>query len=104
MNEPDLKQSSQKLNKLKVRPKRSFAARIGKSLKPKCTTLQSPATKKSYFETMHISCKSDRYQSGHNYAGVILYQYNGKSDWRTANETHYKSGYIVIQDTDSEIC
>ena len=53
-------------------------------------------------ETMHISCRSDTYQPGHNYAGVIIYQYDGKSDWRTANNTHCKSGYIVIQDTDSE--
>ena len=53
-------------------------------------------------ETMHISCKSDTYQPGHNYGGVIIYQYNDKSEWRTANNTHCKSGYIVIQDTDSE--
>ena len=36
-------------------------------------------------ETMHISCKSDKYQKDHNYAGVIIYQHNGKSEWRTAN-------------------
>ena len=53
-------------------------------------------------KTMHISCQSDTYQSGHKYGGVALYQYNGKSDWRTANNTHCKSGYIVIQDTDSQ--
>ena len=53
-------------------------------------------------ETMHISCQSDMYQRGHNYAGVITYQYDGKSDWTTANGTRCKSGYIVIQDTDSE--
>ena len=53
-------------------------------------------------ETMHISCKSDTYQSGHNYGGVITYLYKGKSDWRTANNTHCKPGYIVIQDTDSQ--
>ena len=53
-------------------------------------------------KTMHISCQSDTYQPGHNYAGVIIYQYDGKSDWRTANNTHCKTGYIVIQDTDSE--
>ena len=53
-------------------------------------------------ETMHISCQSHTYQPGNNYAGVIIYQYDGKSEWRTANNTHCKSGYIVIQDTDSE--
>ena len=54
-------------------------------------------------ETMHVSCKSDTYQEAHNYiARVIIYQYNGKLEWRTANNTHCKSGYIVIQDTESE--
>jgi hypothetical protein len=53
-------------------------------------------------KTMHISCQSDIYQPGHNYGGVIIYQYNDKAEWRTANNTHCKSGYIVIQDTDSE--
>ena len=53
-------------------------------------------------KTMHISSQSDTYQPGHNYAGVIIYQYDGKSEWETANNTHCKSGYIVIQDTDSE--
>ncbi|CAB4019714.1 Hypothetical predicted protein [Paramuricea clavata] len=53
-------------------------------------------------ETMHISCKSDTYQEDHNYGGIIIYQYNGKSEWRTANNTHCKPGYIVIQDTGSE--
>ena len=53
-------------------------------------------------KTMKFSCKSDTYHPGHSYAGVIIYQYDGKSEWRTANNTHCKSGYIVIQDTDSE--
>ena len=53
-------------------------------------------------KTMHISCQSDTYQPGRNYAGVIIYQYDGKSEWRTANNTHCKTGYIVIQDTDSD--
>ncbi|CAB4035795.1 Hypothetical predicted protein [Paramuricea clavata] len=53
-------------------------------------------------ETMHISCKSDTYKKRHNYGGVIIYQYDGKSEWRTANNTRCKSGYIAIQDTDSE--
>ena len=53
-------------------------------------------------KTMQISCKSDTYQPGHNYAGVIVYQHDGKSEWRTAKNTYCKSGYIVIQDTDSE--
>ena len=53
-------------------------------------------------ETMCISDKSDPYKPGHNYGGVIIYQYNSKSVWRTANNSLCKSGYIVIQDTNSE--
>ena len=52
--------------------------------------------------TMHISCRSDAYNPCHNYGGVIIYLCDGKSDWRTANNTHCKSGYIVIQATDKE--
>jgi hypothetical protein len=45
-------------------------------------------------ETMHISCKSDKYKYGHKYGGIIIYQYNDKSEWRTTNNTHCKTGYI----------
>ncbi|CAB3977577.1 Hypothetical predicted protein [Paramuricea clavata] len=63
---------------------------------------QSYGKKDVSVETMHISCQSDMYQPVHNYGGVIIYQYDSKSEWRTANNTHCKTGYIVIQDTDSE--
>ena len=54
-------------------------------------------------ETIHISCRSDTFEGqNHNYAGVIIFQYNGETDWRTANGTRCTSGYLVIQDTDSE--
>jgi hypothetical protein len=66
------------------------------------TTPQSYGKEEVSVETMHISCKSDTYKPTYNYGGVIIYHYNGKSEWRTANNTHCKSGYIVIQDTDSE--
>ena len=51
---------------------------------------------------MYISLESDTYQPGRNYGGVIIYQYNGKSEWRTANNTRCCCGCIVIQNTDSE--
>lgn len=64
---------------------------------------KSRSTEGVYVETMHISCKSDTYEPYNNYGGVIVYQYEGKSEWRTANDTHCKTGYIVIQDTDSKM-
>ena len=54
-----------------------------------------------HVETLHLSCSSDVYQPGHNYAGFILYSHNGQTDWRL-NGVHCKTGYIVILDTDSE--
>jgi hypothetical protein len=54
-------------------------------------------------QTIHISCKSDIYLGRYyNYGGVIIYQYDDMSEWRTANNTRCKTGYIVIQNTDSE--
>ena len=52
-------------------------------------------------ETINISHVSDTHRPGGNYGGVIIYQYNSKSEWKTANNTYCKSAYIVIQDTDS---
>lgn len=52
--------------------------------------------------TIHISCQSDPYRgSRYKYGGIILYGQNGQDDWRTANGTHCKSGYIVIMRTDT---
>ena len=60
-------------------------------------------SKTIHVETVHISCKSDPFcGNGYNYAGVIIYQCHGLSEWRTANGTHCKTGYLVIQDTDSK--
>ncbi|CAB4036056.1 Hypothetical predicted protein, partial [Paramuricea clavata] len=99
MNEPEFEIDSTtgelKLKKRKIDDtQRSFAKHLKKTFKGK--------PQKIYVETMHISCQSDTYQPGHNYGGVIIYQYDGKSDWKTANNTHCKTGYIVVQDADSD--
>ena len=52
-------------------------------------------------KTIHISCASHNYQDGHNYAGFILYSYDNKTEW-CVNSRHCKTGYLVIQDTDSD--
>ena len=52
--------------------------------------------------SLHILGESDIYQPGHSYGGIIIYQYNGKSKWKTANGVSCWSACIVIQDTDSE--
>ena len=55
------------------------------------------------FDTIHISCKSDAYQGeDYNYAGVIIYAYDGMTKWETRNGTRCKGGYLVIKDTNSE--
>ena len=51
--------------------------------------------------TLHLSCASDVYDgTSKNYAGFVLYSHNGQTSW-TLNGKKCKSGYIVIQDTDS---
>ena len=53
--------------------------------------------------TLHISCKSDTYHgSEQKYGGIIIYSRDGQTDWRTANNTHCKSGYVVIMQTDTK--
>lgn len=53
--------------------------------------------------TLHISCQSDTYRgSGCLYGGIILYGRNDQGDWYTANNTHCKSGYVVITRTDTK--
>lgn len=51
--------------------------------------------------TLHLSCSSDVYGGpSKNYAGFVLYSHDGQTSW-TLNGRKCKSGYIVIQDTDS---
>jgi len=50
--------------------------------------------------TLHLSCSSDVYQQGHDYAGFVLYSHDGMTDWRL-NGIHCKTGYIVVRDTNS---
>jgi ubiquitin-large subunit ribosomal protein L40e len=51
-------------------------------------------------KTLHFSCKSEPVQPGslHNYAGMVLWAYDGQSDWRI-NNVHCKSGYVYIRRT-----
>ena len=52
--------------------------------------------------TLHLSCQSDTYCGRScKYGGIIIYGHNSKGDWRTANGTHCKSGYVVILQTDT---
>ena len=54
-------------------------------------------------KTLHISSKSDTYRgSDYKYGGIIIYARNGETDWYTANNTHCKSGYVVIMQTDTK--
>ena len=53
-------------------------------------------------KSYHVSCESDRpksYQNPEkNYGGLVLYQYNGKSDW-TLNGIHCRTGYVILKDS-----
>ena len=53
---------------------------------------------------IHISSfTSDAYLgSDKKYGGIVIFACDGKQDWRTANNTHCKSGYVVIMRTDTK--
>ena len=51
------------------------------------------------FESFRLCCSSDVYFPNSDYAGIVLYAYRGKTDWRL-NNRHCKSGYTIILDTD----
>eukprot|EP01084_Bolivina_argentea_P073672 133670_1 len=48
--------------------------------------------------SIHVSCRSDTMQR-QDMAGVILYSYDNKTDWRL-NHVHCKSGYIILKSWD----
>lgn len=53
--------------------------------------------------SLHISPQSDKYRGTEQmYGGIIIYARDGATDWSTANGTHYKSGYVVIMQTDTK--
>ena len=49
--------------------------------------------------TMHVGCSSDRYHSGSNYIGVVLYQYYGQNSWSLNGHT-MRPGYIILVQSD----
>ena len=51
------------------------------------------------FESFRLCCSSDVYFPNSDYAGIVLYACQGKTDWRL-NNRHCKSGYTIILDTD----
>eukprot|EP01084_Bolivina_argentea_P147960 258798_1 len=52
----------------------------------------------------HVSCKSDiipkQLTSNTNMIGIILYKYDGKTDW-FLNNVHCKTGYVIIKNAKS---
>jgi len=53
--------------------------------------------------TLHISSQSDTYRgSEQKYGGIIIYARNGETHWQTDNNTHCKSGYVVIMQTNTK--
>ena len=45
--------------------------------------------------SFHVSCRSDRYTQNEDMTGIILYQYQGKTEW-IHNNIKCKPGYIYI--------
>jgi hypothetical protein len=54
-----------------------------------------------FIETLHISCRSDKLTPVGMFAGIIFYQYDGKSDFTFPNGVHIRSGYMYIVKTET---
>ncbi len=53
-------------------------------------------------KSFHVSCRSDRpalWEGDKHLGGIILYSYNGKTDWYCGG-VHCKSGYIVVREVE----
>ncbi|CAF1095028.1 unnamed protein product [Didymodactylos carnosus] len=59
---------------------------------------QNPQKPTIKIESVHLSCLSDIYQSDKDIVGMIVYSYNGQSDFRL-NGKHCTTGYILIKET-----
>ena len=59
--------------------------------------MDASGSKKLPVETLHVSCRSAKFDEKKNYIGIILYQFEGKTTW-TLNGIKCKSGYIYFQD------
>ena len=61
-----------------------------------CLTFTSPqGCPDIVVETLHISCRSDKFDTDKNFIGFVLYRYKGKSSW-TLNNVRCKTGYIFF--------
>merc|ERR1712179_132979 len=55
----------------------------------------SPGSKDMVVKTLHVSCKSDKFDPKKNFIGFVLYRYLGQDAW-TLNNVHCKTGYIYF--------
>eukprot|EP00117_Sycon_ciliatum_P008777 scpid91832/ scgid11335/ len=53
-------------------------------------------TEKVNVNTVHISCRSDGFTGKDDLVGMVLWSYDGKTDWRL-NGIHPRSGYIYVR-------
>ena len=53
-----------------------FASRFGVTPGKESIRIFEASEESIDVKTMHISCQSHTYEPGHNYAGVIIYQYS----------------------------
>ena len=64
-----------------------------------CLTFTSPqGSSDIVVETLHVSCKSDRFDKDKDFLGFVLYQYKGQTSW-TLNGIRCKTGYIFFVDS-----
>ena len=49
--------------------------------------------------SFHISCASNIYETGKDYIGLILFQFDGNTKW-VINNRKCQSGYVIFLDTE----
>merc|ERR1711872_43158 len=48
-------------------------------------------------ETLHISCRSDKFDKNKNFIGFVMYSYKGKTTWEL-NNVRCRTGYIYFKE------
>merc|ERR1712013_705122 len=64
---------------------------------------QSPGSESMVVKTLHVSCRSDKFDPKKNFVGFVIYKYLGQDAW-ILNNVRCKSGYIYFIESSKLDC
>merc|ERR1711970_917656 len=64
---------------------------------------QSQGSENMVVKTLHVSCRSDKFDPKKNFIGFVIYRYNGQDAW-TLNNVRCKPGYIYFIESSKLDC